>query len=82
MPFPKELADRVESCRYAYHRIKEKAVQKLDYILDVQASYRDGLLDSIEALKEIVSEFETDYDEVSSITFQYTARIHCESCDW
>ena len=64
MPFPKELADRVESCRYAYLRIKEKALQKLDYILSIQAGYKDGLLESIEALKESVGEFETDYDEV------------------
>ncbi|EUB62286.1 Dynein heavy chain 5, axonemal [Echinococcus granulosus] len=63
MPFPKELSDRVESCRYAYFRIKEKALQKLDHLLSIQAGYRDGLLESIKALKELVEEFETDYDE-------------------
>ncbi|VDN95862.1 unnamed protein product [Rodentolepis nana] len=63
MPFPKELADRVESCRDAYIRIKEKANQKLNYILNIQAGYKDGLLDDIEALKETVAEFEKDYDE-------------------
>ena len=68
MPFPKELADRVESCRYAYLRIKEKALQKLDYILSIQAGYKDGLLESIEALKELVSVFENDYDEVSRLS--------------
>lgn len=65
MPFPKELADRVESCRDAYIHIRERANQKLDYILSIQAGYKNGLLDSIEALKETVTVFEKDYDEVS-----------------
>lgn len=68
MPFPKELADRVESCRYAYFRIKEKALQKLDYILSIQAGYKDGLLESIGALQELVAEFEADYDEVGDFS--------------
>lgn len=66
MPFPKELGDRVESCRDAHNVIKERANQKLDYILSIQDSYKDGLLESIESLKETVAQFETEYDAVSN----------------
>ncbi len=65
VPFPKELADRVESVRYAYLRIKERELQQLDYILSIQAGYKDGLLESIRVLKDVSAEFEAEYDEVS-----------------
>ncbi|KAF6777142.1 hypothetical protein AHF37_03032 [Paragonimus kellicotti] len=63
LPYPKDIGDRVESVRCAFLRIKERVFLTTDHILSIQGGYKDGLLESIQELKESTKVFEGDYDE-------------------
>ncbi|KER25686.1 hypothetical protein T265_14170, partial [Opisthorchis viverrini] len=52
LPYPKDIGDRVELVRCAFLRIKERVFHTTDYILSIQGGYKDGLLASIQELKE------------------------------
>ncbi|KAF5395955.1 hypothetical protein PHET_11153 [Paragonimus heterotremus] len=71
LPYPKDIGDRVESVRCAFLRIKERVFFTTDHILSIQGGYKDGLLESIQELKESTKVFESDYDEVSWFTRNY-----------